>query len=192
MTGPQIDPSGALPDRVEAWRRERNYVAVGNLGEQITARLLLSLGYQLLGGQDDFLGMVSDVLGEVTQDKPEDMIAVDPVGRLVTVNTKAALSVRSCRVKRDRSLGRPHMDTKQRTAAYSTRRASLVSPLSGDSFAQVVKVDLRHRLAQIFEIDEDRHLQATSQVLDIADILTAVLTQYPQNMPPPNVWELDD
>jgi len=36
------------------------------------AKLLASLGYQLLGAQDEFLGMVPDVLGMPTTAKPED------------------------------------------------------------------------------------------------------------------------
>ena len=96
MNYPKQKPVASLPDRVDGWLRTRNYVAAGNLGEQIAIRSMKSLGYDLLGGQDDFLGMVSEVLGDTTQDKPEDMIAIDPGGRLVTVNTKASLSARSC------------------------------------------------------------------------------------------------
>lgn len=75
---PKQKPVASLPDRVDGWLRTRNYVAAGNLGEQIAIRSMKSLGYDLLGGQDDFLGMVSEVLGDTTQDKPEDMIAIDP------------------------------------------------------------------------------------------------------------------
>ncbi len=46
------------------------------------AKLLASIGYQLLGAQDEFLGMVADVLGMPTTAKPEDFVAVDYEGRL--------------------------------------------------------------------------------------------------------------
>jgi len=36
------------------------------------AKLLASFGYQLLGAQDEFLGMVADVLGMPTTAKPEN------------------------------------------------------------------------------------------------------------------------
>jgi len=74
----------ALPDipairtRIADWRHSRNNVAIGNLGEHVTGLLLVSLGYQLLGAQDDFLGMVPDVLDTPTTAKPEDFIAIDP------------------------------------------------------------------------------------------------------------------
>lgn len=176
---PKQKPVASLPDRVDGWLRTRNYVAAGNLGEQIAIRSMKSLGYDLLGGQDDFLGMVSEVLGDTTQDKPEDMIAIDPGGRLVTVNTKASLSARSCLIRGDGNLSFPRMSTAQRSVAYSTRRASLVSPLGGDSFAQIIKVDLRNLLAQVFEIDEGGRVQTSSVVLDVADIAAQSCSNIP-------------
>lgn len=185
-------PSASLQDRVEEWFRKRNHVAVGNFGEQIAARLMQWLGYELLGGQDDFLGMVSEVLGDMTQDKPEDMIAIDPTGRLVTVNTKATFSARSSVIRRDGSLSFPRMSATQRRVGYSTRRAGLVSPLSGDAYAQVIKVDLRNLLAQVFELDEVGRMDAWSGVVDVGDIAASVLERYPDEMPPPRIWELDE
>ena len=179
-----------IAERIDRWVATRNYVAVGNLGEQIAARLLLHLDYQLLGGQDDFVGMVSEVLGEATSDNPEDMIAIDPQGRLVTVNSKATVSPHSCRIKRDGNLTNPRMGRGQTRANYSTRRATLISPLDGDSFAQVIKVDLRNSKAQIFEIAVDERLSIVSEVLDVSALLAQVMTENPDGMPPPNVWDL--
>lgn len=49
MLRSSVDESRRMPTRLTQWGDARNFVAVGNLGEQITARLLSSLGYQLLG-----------------------------------------------------------------------------------------------------------------------------------------------
>lgn len=182
--------SDRIPARLTQWVDARNYVAVGNLGEQITARLLSALGYQLLGAQDDFVGMVSEVLGEATSDNPEDMIAIDPQGRLVTVNSKAAISRHACRIRRNGNLTNPRMGRGQRRVGYSTRRAHLISPLDGDSFAQVVKVDLRNSRAQIFEVADDGRLNSASKLIDIRELLMEVLAAHPDHMPPPNVWDL--
>lgn len=179
-----------ISERLALWVAAGNYVAVGNLGEQIAARLLLLLDYQLLGGQDDFVGMVSGVVGEATSDNPEDMIASDPQGRLVTVNSKASVSPHSCRIKRDGNLTNPRMGRGQTRASYSTRRATLISPLDGDSFAQVIKVDLRNSKAQIFEIADDEKLRIVSEVIDVSALLAEVMAAYPDEVPPPNVWDL--
>ena len=111
--------------RLANWGQSRNYVALGNLGEQITGRLLVSLGYQLLGAQDDFLRMVSEVLGIPTKANPEDFIAVDPDGRLVTVNSKASISPRACRITRSGDLSKPRLGRGQNLVDYSTLRANL-------------------------------------------------------------------
>ena len=73
---------------------------------------------------------------------------------------------------------------------YSTRRANLVSPLDGDSFAQVVKVDLRNSKAQAFEVADDGRLSTVSEVFDVSALLAEVMAAYPGEMPPPSVWEL--
>lgn len=190
MSRSSVAGGDRIPARLTRWVDDRNFVAVGNLGEQIMARLLSSLDYQLLGAQDDFVGMVSEVLGEATNDHPEDMIAVDPHGRLVTVNSKAAISPHSCRIKRDGNLTNPRMSRGQRHVGYSTRRASLISPLDGDSFAQVVKVDLRNLRAQIFELGDDGGLDSVSEVFDVGELVMEVLAAHPDHMPPPNVWDL--
>jgi len=189
MTRSSVDEGQRMPAQLNQWADARNYVAVGNLGEQIMARLLSSLGYQLLGAQDDLVGMVSEVLGEATRDNPEDMIAIDPQGRLVTVNSKAAISRRSCRIKRDGNLTNPRMGRGQNRVEYSTRRANLISFLEGDSFAQVVKVDLRNSLAQIFEIADDGKLDSVSEVVDVNELVVEILAAHPDHMPPPNAWD---
>ena len=122
--------------RLEHWRRTRNHVAIGNLGEHVAGRLLGDFGYRVLGTQDDFLGMVPDVLDVPTNAKPEDFIAIDPDGRLMTVNSKASISARSCRITRSGDLTAPHIGRHQRAVDYSMLRANLISPLEGDAFAQ--------------------------------------------------------
>jgi hypothetical protein len=191
MKAPSFEGPG-LRLRLGQWAATRNYVAVGNLGERVAMLLLQSIGYQLLGAQDDFLGMVADVLDEETADNPEDLIAIDPHGRLVTVNTKATMSHRSCRLKRDGNLTRPQIGSAQRQVAYSTRRASLITPLSGDSFAQIAKVDLLNCLAQIFEVSDTGLLEVVSEVFEVSGYVAEVLLRHPNDMPPPRVWELDD
>uniref|UniRef100_UPI003F49AD36 hypothetical protein n=1 Tax=Paenarthrobacter nicotinovorans TaxID=29320 RepID=UPI003F49AD36 len=91
------------------WRSTRNYLSVGNLGEHITARLLIDLDYHVLAGQDDLLGMVPAVLGIETRANPEDFIAVDPLGRLVTVNSKASIAPRACRILKTGNLSTPRL-----------------------------------------------------------------------------------
>lgn len=179
---------GHLEQRLERWRRARNWVAIGNLGEQVTLRLLDSLDYQVLGTQDNYLGMVPDVLGEGTSAHPEDFIAIDPEGRLMTVNSKASASRLSCRVTQDGNLtAAPRLGRGQASVLYSTQRANLVSPLDGDSYAQVVKVDLVNLKAQVFEIGEDERLTAVGLPCDVAHLVEEVLAEFPDSMPPPSV-----
>ncbi|MFV0426257.1 MAG: hypothetical protein ACK5KU_04370 [Beutenbergiaceae bacterium] len=176
----------SLPARLEGWRRSRNWVAVGNVGEHVTLRLLVALGYQVLGTQDDYLGMVPEVLGAGATAHPEDFIAVDPQGRLLTVNSKATASVRSCRITRDGNLTKPQIARVQTDVSYSTLRANLVSPLEGDCFAQVVKVDLRNAMAQIFEVGAQGHLTHQGKPIDVGDLVVAILKEHPHSMPPPS------
>lgn len=81
-----------------------------------------------MGAQDDFLGMVPEVLKTPTPAKPEDFIAVDPEGRLATVNSKASVSAASCRVTKTGDLSKPRIANHQRAVDYTTVRASLISP----------------------------------------------------------------
>ncbi len=174
--------------RLTLWRRTRNFVAIGNLGEQVTARLLLAKGYGLLACQDDLVGMVPDVLGKPTRDNPEDFIAEDPLGRLVTINSKASISSRACRITRNANLSRPRLARSQNTVEYSTERAQLISPFDGESFSQAVKVDLVHMLAQVFDIDGSAVLPLDRPV-GIAAEVEAVMRLFPDRMPPPNVGD---
>lgn len=181
-----MSPAVEFSQRLAAWREARNWVAIGNLGEHVTLRLLERLGYQVLGTQDDYLGMVADVIGEGTTAHPEDFIAVDPEGRLVTVNSKATASPATCRMLTDGGLNFPCVPRRQRAMQYTTLRANLVSPLDGDAFAQIVKVDLLNQKAQIFEITADGSLNRLKPSHDIADLLAAILAEHPNVLPPPS------
>lgn len=147
--------------RLQKWRQARNFVAIGNLGEHVTGRLLIAGDYQLLGCQDDFMGMVSDVLDIPTLANPEDFIAADPGGRLVTVNSKASVSERACRITRTGDLSKPRLAR--------------------------VKVDLVHRYAQIFEIGLDGHLTPCARPIDVCEFVDDVLSAYPDHIPPPHL-----
>lgn len=188
---PEPRPAAAdVRARLVCWQRSRNYVAIGNLGEHVTGRLLASLGYQLLGAQDDFLGMVLDVLNAPATAKPEDFIAVDPGGRLVTVNSKASVSARSCRETKTGDLSKPRITRHQRAIDYTTLRASLISPLDGDAYSQVVKVDLINMKAQVFDIGDTGQLEPIGAPRDISASVAALLTEFPDSIPPPNVGDL--
>lgn len=177
-------------ERIAAWRRARKHLILGNLGEHVCGRLLIRLDYQLLGGQDDYAGFVSDVVGEPTRMNAEDFIAVSPDDRLMTVNSKASASPRSCRITQAGNLSRPRLARGQASVEYSTERAKLCSPIDGQSFSQVVKVDLVHMLAQIFEVDEDGLLSPNGGPHDVADLVTEILREFPDEIPPPRAWDL--
>jgi hypothetical protein len=176
--------------RLDGWRHARNYVAIGNLGEHIVGRLLTSLGYQLLGAQDDFLGMVPEVLNTPSTAKPEDFIAIDPQERLLTVNSKASVSPRACRLLQSGDLSTPQIGRRQRTIGYTTQRASLISPLDGDAYSQVVKVDLVNMKAQIFDIERDGRLSRVGAPHSIGASAAAVLHEFTGFIPPPNIADL--
>ncbi|WOQ16463.1 hypothetical protein [Raineyella sp. W15-4] len=177
-----------LQERLDVWRRTKNWVALGNLGEQVTMRLLESLDYTVLGTQDDYVGMVPDVLGEGVRAHPEDFLVIGPDSRLMTVNSKASASPRTCRFTANGDLTTPRLAHGQGTTAYSTLRGNLVSPLDGNTYAQVVKVDLVHLKAQIFEIDEVGKLSAVGTTpYDIDHLVVDVLAEHPADMPPPSV-----
>lgn len=191
--GPASDRTGISASDVERlarWRAKRDYLSVGNLGEHITGRLLADLDYHLLAAQDDLLGMVPDVLGMPTRTNPEDFVAMDPEGRLVTVNSKASISPRACRILTTGSLSSPRLGRGQNKVSYSTQRAGLITPLGGESFSQVVKVDLIHVKARVFEIGCSGRLTALDSPHDVAQLLREVLEEFPEHMPPPRAWEL--
>ena len=182
--------AASVDGRLVGWRRSRNFVAIGNLGEHVAGRLLASLGYQILGAQDDFLGMVPEVLNTPTAAKPEDFIAIDPAQRLLTVNSKASVSPRTCRELPSGDLSTPQIGRRQRAIDYTTLRASLISPLDGEAFSQVVKVDLINMKAQIFDIGEDGRLTRVGAPHDIGGLAAAVLAEFPNFIPPPTVADL--
>jgi hypothetical protein len=66
----------------------------------------------------------------------------------------------------------------------------LASPIDGDSFAQVVKVDLLNMKAQVFEIADDATLLAIDRPYDVASFAQEVMAAFPHHMPPPSVWDL--
>lgn len=101
------------------------------------------------------MGMVSDVVGEPTRANPEDFIAIDPDGRLATVNSKASITSGACRITASGDLSPPQLNRRQREVGYSTKRAGLISPIDGDPFGLVVEVDLLHIRAQISTIGID-------------------------------------
>jgi hypothetical protein len=148
------------------------------------------LDYNMLGAQDDFVGMVPEVLGMSTHANPEDFIAVDPEGHLVTVNSKASVSERACRITKSGDLSAPRLAGGQNLREYSTLRANLISPIDGDSFAQVVKVDLLHMKAQVFQIGDDGRLSVLDPPHDVAALAAEVFAVFPEHIPPPNVWDL--
>lgn len=182
-----LPPDVAL--RIASWRETRHFVALGNLGEHVALLLLEQLGYQVLGTQEDYLGMVPHVLGEGTTAHPEDFIAVDPEGRLLTINSKATASPDTCRLLRDGRLAKPRIARLQRTTDYSTQRAILVSPLEGDSYAQVVKIDLINLKAQVFDIDVEGGLTRVGPAHNITGLVKAVLAEHPDSMPPPTTMD---
>uniref|UniRef100_UPI003F497F7B hypothetical protein n=1 Tax=Paenarthrobacter nicotinovorans TaxID=29320 RepID=UPI003F497F7B len=172
------------------WRSTRNYLSVGNLGEHITARLLIDLDYHVLAGQDDLLGMVPAVLGIETRANPEDFIAVDPLGRLVTVNSKASIAPRACRILKTGNLSTPRLARGQGRPPYSALRAGLITPLEGESYSQVVKVDLMHLKAQVFEGGEAGGLSPIEPPHDVGQYIGEVLREFPGKLPPPRAWDL--
>jgi hypothetical protein len=123
--------------------------------------------------------MVPDVLDVPTNAKPEGFIAIDPDGRLMTVNSKASISARFCRITSSGDLTAPPIGGHQRAVDYSTLRANLISPLEGDVFAWVVKVDLVHMKAQIFDVAEDGRLTRVGPPCDVGADVVAVLGQFP-------------
>ena len=124
-------------------------------------------------------------MGHPSRSNPEDLVVITPDGRLATVNSKAAYGNTSARVTADGNLSAPRMGSGQRDIAYSTTRAGLLSPLDGDSFAQVIKVDLVHKLAQVFEIDGGGRLIPVDRPVDVDDDIRAVCEAHPDRMPAP-------
>lgn len=180
------DRSASTLARIDSWAKQKDFVAIGNLGEQVTIRLLVEADYQVLATQDDLVGGVANILDHPASENPEDFVVIDPQGRLVTVNSKATVSVRSSRLARDGNLKAPAM-RRQGAIDYYALRAGLISPLDGAStHGQVMRVDLVHLKAQLFEIEDDGRLAPLDSPRDIANIVEEVLDTHPGRVPPPS------
>lgn len=175
----------AVDRRVAAFRAEKGHVNAGNLGEQVAMRVLKDLGYDVVVTQHDIQSAVSDIVGKPTQMNPEDFVVVTPDGRLSTVNSKAAYYKGSTGIRADGDLSTPGMRSNQRAEPYSRDRADLLSPLDGIPFAQAVKVDLVHKLAQVFEIGSDGRMTRVGEPIPVLSEIAEVLDQYPVDVDPP-------
>lgn len=171
--------------RIDSWYAARDFVAIGNLGEQVAVRLLVQSNYHVLATQDDLLGGVANILERPASENPEDFIVIDPDGRLLTVNSKATVSARSSRLTRDGNLNAPRMRG-QSAVDYYSLRAGLLSPLDGaQTHGQVVKVDLVHLKAQVFEMQDDGRSTPIDTPVDIGCVVREVLDEYSGRVPPP-------
>ncbi len=182
-----------MPDhaRINAWRAARDFFCIGNIGEQVTARLLVEFDYQILATQDDLTGGVANILERPASENPEDFIVIDPEGRLITVNSKASVSPRTSRLTREGNLKAPSIRG-QGAIDYYSLRAGLISPLDGgQTHGQVMKVDLVNLRAQIFEIEDDGTLTPLKSPVDIANLVEEVLVRHPARVPPPKLEDLD-
>jgi hypothetical protein len=180
------DWSASQLARIDSWANQKDFVAIGNLGEQVTIRLLVEAGYQVLATQDDLVGGVANILDRPASENPEDFVVIDPQGRLLTVNSKATVSARSSRFARDGNLKAPAM-RRQGAIDYYSLRAGLISPLDGAfTHGQVMKVDLVHLKAQLFEIEDDGRLSPVDRPRDIDNIVEEVLGAHPGRVPPPS------
>lgn len=176
----------AIDARVASWRQASNNVAIGNLGEQVAMRALARMGYEVLATQGDLKGAVPDIVGKPTRMNPEDLVAVDPNNRYTTVNVKATASESAARTTTAGDLSTPRMSKGQNLEQYYSTRSELLSPLDGGkSFGQVMKVDLVHKSAQVFEIDPNGHLSPVGKPVDVLADIVAVCLQNPDTMPAP-------
>ena len=158
---------------------EKRYLSIGNLGEHVTQRVLQRLGYEVLANQDELRGG--------RRENPEDFVAVSPDGRYVTVNSKAAVSPRSTRVRDDGNLVPAKMAKGQERVEYYSARAGFLSPIDGHAFGQVMKVDLLNRVAQLFDLDENGAQTPVGEPMSIQEDVSLICARYPHgNIPPPN------
>lgn len=181
----------AIDGRIEEWHRSGNTVAAGNLGEQVALRVLKKLGYQIMATQEDLKGAVPSILGHFTRMNPEDFVVVKD-GLLMTVNSKASMTAGSSTVTRSGDLGKPTMSKGQATEQYYATRAGLFSPLTaGAPFAQVIKVDLIHKQAQIFNISEEGKLTPVGRPMNVLREIVTICAQFPFSMPAPEgAWSI--
>lgn len=169
-----------LQDRLQGWVEARDYMSLGNLGEHVTARLLDHLGYQVLACQSD---LDCGLEGEPGA-HPEDLLCIAPDFRLTTVNSKVAVGAGSCRLTRNGNLTAPRMGRGQRWISYYSRRAGMFQELNGDSFGLVVKVDLRHLKAQLFELSDTGRLIRSGPLQDVAGLVTDILATAAERLGP--------
>ena len=171
--------------RIAEWRARGNHVAIGNLGEQVALSVLVQLEYEVLATQDDLKGGVAKIVDRSTRMNPEDFICITPDGRLVTVNCKAAVSERSAGIASGGNLKPARLSRGQDQAPYYSERAGLISPLDGAmTDAQVMKVDLVHKCAQLFDLGEDGTQKPASAVIPVAGEIAAICARYPDGMIP--------
>lgn len=165
----------------------RNYVGIGNIGEQVTLRVLERLEYQVLATESDLHGAVADIVGGPTRMNAEDFIVVSKDGRYLTVNAKAAVAARNTRILADGSLTPAKMAKGQDDVEYYSLRAGLLSPLDGAlTDGQVMKVDLVHKMAQLFDIGPGGTQTSASPVIRVDEDLAIIFSRFPdQDVPAP-------
>lgn len=187
----QSHPAGLASEstidaQVSVWRAANNTTAIGNLGEQVAVRVLERMDYQVLATQSDLQAGVWNIVGAPTRMNPEDLLVITPDGKYATVNVKTSTTPKTSSIRRDGNLAAPSMSKGQATTEYHTKRADLLSPIDGEAFGLVVKVDLVHKQAQVLEINDRRQYQLGEPV-DVLDDLAAVVEQFPAgDVPPPS------
>jgi hypothetical protein len=185
--GSDAETHAAIDARVEAWRAAGNKTAAGNLGEQVAMRTLEKLGYQVLVTQRDLQGAVPLILDKPTRINPEDFIVITPEGEYSSVNAKASMTERTSQILASGDFKAPRMGKSQNSEQYYAMRVGLLSPLDGGQpFGKVIKVDLIHKQAQVFDIGDDRRLTPVGEPVDVLSDIAAVCLQWPEgNIPPP-------
>lgn len=178
LSGVRAGIATAIDSQVSVWQAANNTTAMGNLGEQVAVRVLERMGYQILATQADLQGGVPTIVGAPTQMNPEDLLVVTPDGRYSTVNVKTSTTEKTSAIRNDGNLKAPAMSKGQATTEYHTERAGLLSPLEGEAFGMVLKVDLVHKTAQILEIHEGRQ-RHVDKPMNVLDDLGAVISEFP-------------
>lgn len=186
LPGVRAGIANAIDAQVSAWRADNNTTAMGNLGEQVAVRVLERMGYQVLATQADLQGGVPTIVGSPTRMNPEDLLVVTPDGRYSTVNVKTSTTEKTSSIRRDGNLKAPAMSEGQAKTEYHTKRADLLSPIDGDAFGMVLKVDLVHKQAQVLEINDGRQ-RHSGEPMNVLEDLAAVVSQFPAgDVPPPS------
>lgn len=186
LQGVRAGLTSAIDAQVAVWQAANNTTAIGNLGEHVAVRVLERMGYQVLATQADLQGGVPTIVGAPTRMNPEDLLVITPDGRYSTVNVKTSTTEKTSSIRRDGNLAAPAMSKGQAETEYHTQRADLLSPIDGEAFGMVLKVDLVHKQAQALEINDgrQRHL---GEPINVLDDLAAVASQFPAwDVPPPS------